>query len=47
MVLLDGELVFCIWLGFVVVCRLENGEIGFWIVGHVEGRYQVEVAVTI
>ena len=47
LVLLDSELVVCVWLGFVVVCRLEDGEVGFWIVGHVEGRYQVKVAVAI
>ena len=36
LVLLDSELVVCVRLWLVVVCRLENGEVGFWIVGHVE-----------
>ena len=46
LVLLDGELVIYVRLGLVVVDRLEDSEVGLWIVGHsVEGRCQVEVAV--
>jgi hypothetical protein len=47
LVLLYSEFVVCIWLRLVVVCRLEDGEVVFWIVGHVEGRCQVEVTVAI
>lgn len=47
LVLLDSELVARVWLGLVVVGGLEDGEVGFWVVGHVEGRCQVEVTVAI
>lgn len=47
LVFLDSELVICVWLGFVVVDRLEYGKVGFWILGHVEARCQVEVTVAI
>jgi len=38
LVLLERKLVVCVWLGLVVVGGLEDGEVGFWVVGHVEGR---------
>lgn len=37
LVLLDGEFFICIWLRFVVISGLEEGEVCFWIVGHVGG----------
>jgi hypothetical protein len=35
LVLLDSEFIVCVRLGFVVVGGLEDGEVCFWIVGHV------------
>ena len=47
LVLLNGDLFVCVWLGFVVVGGLEDGEVGFWIVGHVEGGVRIKVTVVI
>jgi hypothetical protein len=47
LVLLDSEFFICVWLGFVVVGGLEDGEVGFWIVGHVEEGVRFEVTVVI
>ena len=47
LVLLDSELVVCVWLWLVVVGGLEDGEVSFWIVWHVEEsvRFQEVTAV--
>lgn len=37
LVLLDSDFVIRAWLGLVVVDGLEDGEVTFWIVGHVGG----------
>ena len=47
LILFNSEFVFRVWLGFVVVGCLEEGKVSFWIVGHEEGWYQVEVTVVI
>ena len=43
LVLFESEFVLRVRLGLVVVDGFEDGEVSFWIVGHVEGRFQVEV----
>jgi hypothetical protein len=47
LVLLDSEFFICIRLRFVVVGGLKDGEVGFWIVRHVEVSVRFEVAVVI
>ena len=47
LILLNSEFVVCVRLGFVVVGCLKDSKVSFWIVGHVERRYQVKVTAVI